>query len=500
MYIMEANNDSLKGLIKKIQKQKNYLLKGETTGAITVLKDVLHQKEHLSNEHIFDLLVELSICYWERGEINKGRNHIQEAYSIVKIMENDENRKARALLASGAYNWRIGKIKITENQINSAHEFYQRLDNQEGIGLTFLAKNLIYIEKGDLINAQKYNSLAKELFESIGKDIELAYTLHCLGIIHLNLNDPTKAKEVFLSSLNIFKEKQITSMKAILFYNIGKCHMLLEEFNEAENLLLQSIYIWESKKLPFNGFNIYEEYIISLIRNSDDSEQHKILVKNKFESLFNNLFGLIYRYSDEFRIRCQIAVGLHYTSLMIQRGSYSGIILPEIKKNEFIQEIIRNTNKLGHIELEIEALILQAKMYYGRGLAWKKKAFDGFEKLIENIKEYSKKNDLVKFYCETLIIIGSIRHAVSEIKEAIQAYEEARQVSIDNGLTKNVERLNEFLERLKKTKRSNSSSDNRDNLDFYGLWSEYLKSYISAFSTYMNTTVNTSLTKNFLFK
>lgn len=153
---------------------------------------------------------------------------------LMKAQEwNQPKWKAQALTIIGASYWVRGEYVEAMKHHNLALDIRITINDQRGIGASYLNMGAIYYSQGDYYNALDNYQKAVQLFEKVGDDSGRGNCYNNIALIHNKLDNFEQALEYHDRSVQLRLERGDTLGMGASYENIGAIYLKMDSLEKA---------------------------------------------------------------------------------------------------------------------------------------------------------------------------------------------------------------------------------------------------------------------------
>jgi len=167
---------------------------------------------------VFTFRTEIAWLYTRLGKYLRAGKECQDILKKKQQMSKQVLGDVSVIL--GVVQCRIGKFKQAETWLKKALKIRETIGDKTGIAACYLDLGLNYYQKFNFRMSEKFYTRALHIFEEIGHQQNILYTLNNLGALYANYDLP-KAEKFYLKALK--KAKLIGAKRTIVYLhnNLG---------------------------------------------------------------------------------------------------------------------------------------------------------------------------------------------------------------------------------------------------------------------------------------
>ena len=229
-------------IIKYYQQGKESRSTGRYQEAVnSFMKAILIAREVKSMDHEVKCLRQLSVIYWERGNLRDFYSLSSEALKIAVVI-NHKKEEGRCLNNLGLYYWKIDNYSAALSTYEKSLEIAEKLKNPIDLADSLHNIGIIWTYLGNYEKAIEYLTSAYRLDQSLKSKANLASDLNIIGMALIKKgmlsdseNDFIQALEYFNNSLSLAQEANDKKEVIVILNNIGSAKSHLKSYSEALN-------------------------------------------------------------------------------------------------------------------------------------------------------------------------------------------------------------------------------------------------------------------------
>ena len=240
-------------LIKELSTIKPELAETTALHAIYLADSLQEEELHHSALRL------LRILYYDQKKIRKADSIIRTSLKRSIVSKNYafilQDQLALAEIYSEKHNFDSALILLDQSELtaikNNINEFLPAIYNN---------KAKIYDDIGDYISAIELYLQAAEIYESTGKNIELAIAYNNIGVVHLNMKNFKNAIPYFKKSILLNSASNELISLNMNYNNLGVTYMENGSLLLAEEYFLKSINLSKQLHNDFELARLYMNY------------------------------------------------------------------------------------------------------------------------------------------------------------------------------------------------------------------------------------------------
>ncbi len=167
-------------------------------------KSLAIAEEHGTKGDVIISLQNISNTYLKTGDSENSLANIDRAYRMTLELR-DSSRLANVLVDYGAILNNAGQYNQALEKLQAAYIEYESLQRKPEMGQAIIHIIDVYLKQGSFNIAQQYLDKGRKLEESMANQ-DIAQLEQRAGDLYQELNQPAKAKEAYLRSLDIAKK------------------------------------------------------------------------------------------------------------------------------------------------------------------------------------------------------------------------------------------------------------------------------------------------------
>lgn len=190
----------------------------------------------------------------------------------------------------------IGRIYEAWGEFDKAAEYLKKalaidlkLNQMDKVAIRYSGLGLVCKAWGKYELALEYFDKAMAIDKELKNNDKIALRQVNIGSTYLAMGNPDKALSYLDLGLAYFEKNQMTSYHAATLIDIGKCHLIHREYQEAESAFLKSIELSRPGKLNRNIMNSLEQLskLYQQMRQFEKAYQSQTGFMTLKDSLFN---------------------------------------------------------------------------------------------------------------------------------------------------------------------------------------------------------------------
>ncbi len=179
----------------------------------------------------------------EQGKILLGKDYIDQAYEIVKDLD-DKYLEALVLLRFGNFYNITGNFENAIIYINKAKEICEEENYHKGIGNAYNNLGNTYEKQGKYDEAMDCLIKALNIYESTHDSLGMAKSLLNIGLLYSRQDDYEKSLELYNKSLDIREKIGDKNGIALLYNNIAIVNYYLNDFDNVRSYFEKAYNIY----------------------------------------------------------------------------------------------------------------------------------------------------------------------------------------------------------------------------------------------------------------
>ena len=204
-------------------------------------KSLVMAEEKGAKKDVIISLQNISNTYLKVGDNKNALNNINRAY-LLSVELNDSLSLARVLVDYGAALNKAGRYGEALEKLQAALVNYEALHQKTEMGAAIIQIIDVYLKEGVYVLAQKYLTHGLELKESMA-NYDLAQLYQKAGDLYQKLNQPLKAKEAYLNSLEVSDQHDLKVFSEKSNYSLYQLLLKEQNYQAALQYLEKSIAI-----------------------------------------------------------------------------------------------------------------------------------------------------------------------------------------------------------------------------------------------------------------
>jgi CHAT domain-containing protein/Tfp pilus assembly protein PilF len=202
-------------------------------------KAILISRETRSLDHEVKCLRQLSVTYWEQGNLKDFHTLSSKALTISIAIKN-RKEEGRCLNNLGLYYWRIDNYSSALSAYEKSLSIAQKQNNVVDQADSLHNIGIIWTYLGNFEKAIDYLNSAYQLDQTLTSKTNLASDLNTIGMALIkkgalfdSQNEYVRALEYFNNSLSLAQEAKDKKRVIIILNNIGSAKSHLKSYSEA---------------------------------------------------------------------------------------------------------------------------------------------------------------------------------------------------------------------------------------------------------------------------
>lgn len=186
----------------------------------------------LANDAMYDRAVEF--C----KTLGSSKNFAQVA--LVR----QQREKAHKFGQQGMTALQKGKLDQAEENLNSALQIFEELDERKAQAITCMNLGILYINREQLDRSEILLKRSLVIFEQINSQTDLAVVYGILGELHCSRKEFDQAEQDFHKSLEIDRELNDKHGIAAAYYSLGNVYKERDERQRARETYAEALKVW----------------------------------------------------------------------------------------------------------------------------------------------------------------------------------------------------------------------------------------------------------------
>lgn len=362
--------------------------------------------------------------YYQKENLDLALEYYQKSLALNEKVGNKQG------ISNSLFN--IGLIYEDRGEQDRASEYYQKslvfqeeLDNKKEIFwlLNFIG-NQYSKKRGELDHALEYHQKSLVLREELDDKRRVAVALNFIGNIYSHKGDLDRALEYYQKSLLLEEERNNRHGTAYCLNKIGFIYYYRGELDRALKILQKALNLREKggSDLGLSGvlFNLIQ---VTLAKKEQN------LTKQYFSQL-EMLQNQIKNKRIHLRYRLAQALLLKNSRRLKQKMKAEEILVKIVEEDVIDYE--KTVLAMKHL---CELLLVELKMYA------EEEVFNEVRLLVSSLQNIGQSQNSFSLLVEALILKAKISLLEGEIKEAMNIFNEAFQITKEKGLNKLMEEV-----------------------------------------------------------
>lgn len=190
------------------------------------------------------LYLEADIPY-ANGDYEAAKRLGEQALNILQQLPDNELGSIRALGLLADVAIKQENYDLGEQYCQQALALCEEIQEQGEVAIILYILSEACRRRGDLASARDHAKNSLTLFTRMGDRKMQARTLLRLGLVHVDLNEYTLAKNEFLQSLNIHRELENTWSMIYTLFHLGNIHQALDQPDQAQKVWSEALELAE---------------------------------------------------------------------------------------------------------------------------------------------------------------------------------------------------------------------------------------------------------------
>jgi len=204
---------------------------------------------------------------------------IQHYTNLLTVMErlDDRSGQADALYQMGVLAYEIGDYPQAKPWLVRAAELYQEIGDQDNVGWSLMHVGLVDLKQANYDQAVKNHARALSLAETLGDTHQLGVHLTNAGIVMLRMGAHTRAVQLFKKSLKIEQENDDVDRQGLTYYHLGMVYLDQDDVEKAAAAFKAARELWMSlpDPQPLLGYLHHSQGLLALARQQyDQAAEH----------------------------------------------------------------------------------------------------------------------------------------------------------------------------------------------------------------------------------
>lgn len=171
---------------------------------------------------------------------------IQHYTNLLTVMERLEDRsgQADALYQMGVLAYELGDYPQAKPWLVRAAELYQEIGDQDNVGWSVMYVGLVDLKQANYDQAVKNHARALSLAEARGDTYQAGIHLTNAGVVLLRLGAYTRAIQLFKKSLKLKQENNDVNGQGFTYYCLGLVYLDQNDIEKADDAFKDARELW----------------------------------------------------------------------------------------------------------------------------------------------------------------------------------------------------------------------------------------------------------------
>ena len=177
--------------------------------------------------------------------------------------------RAKACSASGTMAWLQGQMEQAKALHQESLALYQALGDQHGVAFTLNHLGVVIKDAGDIVEGKRLLQESLALYRSLPLDYLMVYPLNNMGAFWLNLEQYHEARACFEEALMLGRQKGNPWIETFVLYNLGELAYHQGLYDQAFALFEQAMQKGEGLRYPNLAFHLQLSKGVTALQQND---------------------------------------------------------------------------------------------------------------------------------------------------------------------------------------------------------------------------------------